>query len=459
MMFSRIFLLVCIFPASYGWHAQASLTDLKGREASAILEALSAVDTGSRLQSHEASPNAVKALSLLLLAFSPYMRLRPCVAQRMPMQSNALPRPLGVHRTLPVSMAETVVVMDGTDSFSESRGLFLTLHATGKFEAMTAVSSSSADARKLLLSRQARNAGVVEVLNIVEGSNADLGDIFSNASSWIVVNADKEQLLEQVSAASKAGIKRAFIHIASSEASIDMQSVTDALVSSSMEYSVMRTGSLLKTGSSAGQVVAEFNSANCPEIPIGDVFSFISEAMTIDEAKGRTFSFCGSPDHSQLTEMRKSGCTRREEVEALLRGDIKERTPEEIEQAEEAVKSDQEKGAAASKPKQTPEEKAAELEQLKKQAIERQRELAEKKKQKRLEEEQRTRELDAKRQKPTSSSASEVEEVEDESSSTPSSTPSSTASSTDTTTSTSKAPASEDEEDGEKKPGFGGWFR
>jgi hypothetical protein len=71
-------------------------------------------------------------------------------------------------------------------------------------------------------------------------------------------------------------------------------------------------------------------------VPIDDVFRFITEALTMDEASGRSFALCPATDATQLRKMRMAGCSRREEVAALLKGQIKlesdviEASPEEV---------------------------------------------------------------------------------------------------------------------------------
>ena len=72
----------------------------------------------------------------------------------------------------------------------------------------------------------------------------------------------------------------------------------------------MRTGSLGKSGEGGGLLIGEVDDAVCDEVPIDDVFRFITEAMTIPEAEGRAFSLCPSADASQLKQMRLAGYSR-----------------------------------------------------------------------------------------------------------------------------------------------------
>lgn len=138
------------------------------------------------------------------------------------------------------------------------------------------------------------------------------------------MNADTGSLAAQLAAAQEAGVKRAFIHLAAEAAPDDTASLEAAITSSTMACTLMRTGSLSKSGSGGGLLVQGLDEPTCDEVPIEDVFRLIAEAMTIPEAEGRCFSLCPSADTSQLKEMRMAGCSRREEVEALLKGVIKQ---------------------------------------------------------------------------------------------------------------------------------------
>jgi len=116
-------------------------------------------------------------------------------------------------------------------------------------------------------------------------------------------------------------------------------------------------------------------------VPREDIFRFVTEALTLPSAAGKMFSLCPSADASQLTEMRLAGCTRREEVEALLAGKITEKlsdeeevtlTPEEI-----AAKEKEEAEASAVADAESEEEIAALFARAKKTGEERKKKLAE----------------------------------------------------------------------------------
>ena len=222
-------------------------------------------------------------------------------------------------RSAVLRMAESVVVTDGTGSFSGSRMVFQFLHDYGDYEKIVAFAPSTSDSKKMLISRQARYSGLIDVLEFEEGGAAELAAVFGSASTWLVLNADPETIGEQLKAAAASGVKRAFIHTT--------EPVDDAAVAASgdaVACTVMRTGTLAKSGTGTGLLLGEMDTAVCDDVPQDDVFRFITEALTIPEANGRLFSLCPSADTTQLKAMRMAGCTRREEVEALLKGQIKE---------------------------------------------------------------------------------------------------------------------------------------
>ena len=243
-------------------------------------------------------------------------------------------------------MAETVLVTDGTDSFYGSRTLFQTLFDHGDYSKVVAFSSSVAEAKKMVISRQCRYSGLIDVLDFRDGGDAELAAALGDVSTWVAINADESKVAAQVAAAGKAGVKRIFVHLSAADSAPSADALKAALDASGATYSVMRTGSLAKSGVGGGLVVGALDLPVCDEIPIDDVFRFITEAIELpDVSSGRLFSLCPSADSSQLKQMRMSGCSRKEETEALLKGVIVEKPPEER-AAEAAQAAD---GGAASK--------------------------------------------------------------------------------------------------------------
>ena len=109
-------------------------------------------------------------------------------------------------------MAGKVVVTDGTCSFYESRGIFQELHDHGDFsgiEAYSAGSGTTADAKKMLLSRNARYSGLLDILTFSEGEPAEA---FAGADTWLSLNSDGATVSAQLAAAKAAGVKRVLLH-------------------------------------------------------------------------------------------------------------------------------------------------------------------------------------------------------------------------------------------------------
>lgn len=73
----------------------------------------------------------------------------------------------------------------------------------------------------------------------------------------------------------------------------------------------------------------------CDDVAQEDVCRFITEALTLPEASRRLFSLCPSErTESSLKQMRYAGYERREEVQMLLAGLIKEQEDDEAEPSE-----------------------------------------------------------------------------------------------------------------------------
>lgn len=256
-------------------------------------------------------------------------------------------------------MGEHIVVTDGTNSFYESRTLFQLLHDFGSFEAITASSTSVADAKKMLLSRQARYSGLVDVLKFSEDA---LGDVLQGASTWLIVNANEAALASQIAAAKAAGVKRIFVHVSAEGPDTmlsDAKALQTALEGSGAEFTVMRAR-VVKESSSASLILAGIDEPGLEEVPKEDTYRFITEALTLPEANGRLFSICPNEDDSQFREMRRAGCNRREEAQALLAGVISKTAKVTAEASAAAVAA----AEAAKVPEVSPEEREAELKAL-----------------------------------------------------------------------------------------------
>ncbi len=218
-----------------------------------------------------------------------------------------------------------ILVTDGTDSFYNSRAIFQSLHSHGSYKTITALSTSVANAKKMLLSREARYSGLVDSLNF---SDDELSNALKAADVWLALNADEAALPAQIDAAKAAGLQRLFVVLTPDGPSAALSSpdaIQKSLEASGLDYTLMRVGALDPKGSGGGLKVLGVDEPTCAEVSREDVFRFITEALTLPEASGRLFSLCPSADVSQLKEMRQAGCDRREETQALLSGVIVEK--------------------------------------------------------------------------------------------------------------------------------------
>ena len=254
-----------------------------------------------------------------------------------------------------------ILVTDGTDSFYNTRTVFQSLHTHGDFQKITAHSSSVANAKKMLLSREARYSGLIDVL---EFSEQPLEETFKGSDVWLAMNADEAALPAQIESAKTAGVQRIFLMFASdgpTNTIVNVDSLKSCLDGSGCEYTVMRVGKLeAKASGGGGLKLLDIDEEECGELSRDDVFRFMTEAMTLSEANGRIFSLCPSPDASQLKEMRQAGCDRREEAQALLSGVIVEK----LESEDDASSDDSATtGAAAAESGKSEEEIAKEREE------------------------------------------------------------------------------------------------
>lgn len=222
----------------------------------------------------------------------------------------------------------SIVVTDCAGSFYESRTAFNMLYDFGRYASITASSTSTAEAKKMLISRKTRYSGLIDVLDFEETATGV--PTFEGADSWLALNvADIASLLPQVDAAKAAGVSRAFILLSSSTPSIPYDELEAKLRASGLSYTVMRTGTLVESvaGDSEGLVLGEVDLPVCEDVAKEDVFRFMTEALTLPEAADRAFSLCPTAATvPALKQMRLCGYERRDEVQALLSGVVPEAT-------------------------------------------------------------------------------------------------------------------------------------
>jgi len=226
----------------------------------------------------------------------------------------------------------TVVVTDGSDSFYVSRSIFQMLYDFGNFASIVASSSSTADAKKMLTSRAARYSGLSGVLTFEEGSLP----AFTGADTWLAIDPPEETLSASIIAAADAGVKRALFLVSS--ARDDAPVVQEQLSAAGIEYTLMRCGPMVAGSGGVGLKLDEVDMPVCADVPREDVFRFATEALTLPEAAGRAFSLCPAPGvDSTLKQLRLCGYERRDEVQLLLQGVVREPAEETELTSEEAA--------------------------------------------------------------------------------------------------------------------------
>ena len=266
-----------------------------------------------------------------------------------------------------IAMGQQIVVTDGTDSFYESRTVFSSLHEFGDYDKIIACSTSSAEANKMLLSRNARYSGLLDKLEIVD---SPLADAMAGCDVWLSVNADVSAAKTQITAAKKAGVKRVLLLFTADGPEAkpsDISALKSSLESSGLVFSVVRTGKLVSKGTGGGLLCGEV-ADECADVPKEDIFRFVTEALTLEAAETRLVSLLPTADDTQFREMRRAGCDRREEAEALLKGVIKEKSADEVAAEEEAAAAKKKSETKTDKPEKetTPEELQMLLERARK---------------------------------------------------------------------------------------------
>merc|ERR1719482_973409 len=103
----------------------------------------------------------------------------------------------GAARAERLAKTGSVVVTDGSGSFLATRTMFQQLHDFGDFGKIVASSASTPDAKKMLMTRNARYSGLLDVLEFREGATPS----FEGVSTWLALNADEATLAADIDAA------------------------------------------------------------------------------------------------------------------------------------------------------------------------------------------------------------------------------------------------------------------
>eukprot|EP00307_Rebecca_sp_RCC1486_P006686 CAMPEP_0119425936 /NCGR_PEP_ID=MMETSP1335-20130426/35350_1 /TAXON_ID=259385 /ORGANISM="Chrysoculter rhomboideus, Strain RCC1486" /LENGTH=430 /DNA_ID=CAMNT_0007451515 /DNA_START=43 /DNA_END=1332 /DNA_ORIENTATION=- len=267
---------------------------------------------------------------------------------RAPHGAGAATSPLMLSSGTP-ARAGNVLVLDMTDNYYASRDIFQQLYSFGNWAKIACVTSSTTQAKKMLLSREARYSGLIDVIEIIEAPDVaapggDAGEQLAQYDTWLLLNADESKLAAHVSAAKASGVRRLLVTIstgASGGALPDAAGLERMLTESGMAYTVIRTGELSKDVLGSPLRIDAIDTPVCAELSRADAFRVAMEALTIEDAHGKMFSLCpaDSDDVSAVfKEMRFAGADRRQEVVALIRGAVEQRSSQ--------LKEEQEKAAA-----------------------------------------------------------------------------------------------------------------
>ena len=223
-----------------------------------------------------------------------------------------------VTRSREVGLGRTgsIVVTDASGSFQQSRGVFNTLYDFGGYASITASSTSTAEAKKMLISRKTRYSGLIDVLSFEEAATPS----FEGADSWLALNVDQATIGAQIDAAAAAGVKRAFFLCSTLITS--WEPLEEKLKAAGMTFTMMRIGELAEAAEAgAGLKLGALDLPVCEAVAKDDVFRFVTEALSLDEASDKAFSLCPSEGTAPaLKQMRLCGYERRDEVKAILSG-------------------------------------------------------------------------------------------------------------------------------------------
>jgi len=215
----------------------------------------------------------------------------------------------------------SIIVTDGSDNLYASRTLFPMLNDYGRYQSIVAHGSDIATTKKALLTRHARYGGLLDVLSFADGS---LADAFAGADTWLAINADEAVLAASIDAAVAAGVTRVVILLTGNgpTAGLADAGALEAKLEG-LDFTVIRTGSLVDDEVGGGLKLADVDVPVCDDVSKGDVFRFVTEALSLPESLGRLFSLCPSEGTvPTLKQLRLSGFERREEYQLLLNAQL-----------------------------------------------------------------------------------------------------------------------------------------
>jgi len=222
-----------------------------------------------------------------------------------------------------------VLVLDSADDYLSGRDIFQQLYSYGNWAKLACVTASERQAKKLLLSREARYSGLIDALQFIEAADVgSAGDALQGYDTWMVLNADESKLPAQIEAAKAAGVRRMLICVSvgsGSSSLADVAALEERLRAAGIVYTIIRTGELSNDVVGQPMRIDTIDTPSCAELSRSDAFRVCMEALTIEAAENKAFALCpGDSDETKsvFKEMRFAGANRRQEVVALIKGAV-----------------------------------------------------------------------------------------------------------------------------------------
>mmetsp|Transcript_3385 Transcript_3385/g.8445 ORF Transcript_3385/g.8445 Transcript_3385/m.8445 type:complete len:457 (+) Transcript_3385:3-1373(+) len=282
-------------------------------------------------------PTMLVALAALTLGATAPLQRTSTVARGMthsPLRRSALAMSSAAVKSA-ADRTGSVLVHDAADDLYTSREIFQQLYSHGNWAKIACVTPSVTQAKKMLLSREARYSGLIDILDLIEAPTLGAAAEASAYDTWVIVNTDGSKLSAQLEAAKAAGVTRLMLTLCATtlDGSVtDMVSVETKLKESGITYTLIRTGTLSKEAEGNPLMIDAIDAASCSPLSRVDAYRVAMESLTIDGAFNRVFSLCPAVKEGKsmavYKEMRFAGADRRQEVVALLGGAVEERAKE-----------------------------------------------------------------------------------------------------------------------------------
>jgi len=210
------------------------------------------------------------------------------------------------------------------------------LHKQKLWNPIIAAANDADQAKKALLTRDARLSGVLSSLKI-EGTDLsnpeNLKDKLVGAGGWIALNVPKTQLKDYARVAEETGLKRLIMvsKFSREEAKApDIQAVTETLRKSGMNYTLIRVDGVVD-GLEGGKYLVlnltqpAFEDENFVKpVKRGNLARVIAEGLTLEAARQKEVAVLGPDPLAEvfINSVRSRGYARRAEVKAFFDGNF-----------------------------------------------------------------------------------------------------------------------------------------